>query len=315
MFIIFTKEPAYVKTERLIYSVQQTASFSGGTENLALAVMTLQNEGGIAAKHVTLVLSLKAANIRDLAIASNAGLPPIKKDIKSKSAEVILDALLPKESLTINLLLSFPETPTISVRSEESIGIESPFESLSTHKPSSVNTILEYLVPITGVLVSILAFLSRRILDKGSSGNGKTEEEHYLSSDRNNAAFLMLHRGFVDDAAIILSDAIHSGRHDPFTFSNFALCKAIKGDLEGGETLMRAAEFYNATSHGKAVVAFNKALIFQLTDHRDQTIEMLRAAIELSPTKIRRYCRISVHLDPIRKDPVFEELVRSPPAK
>ena len=101
----FTKEPDQKKTEKLVYSVQQSASFKGGSQDVAFAVVTIENEGGVAAKRVVLNLAFKIAEIKDLALEASAGSKETAREIKPKSVNFVYETLLPKESLTLNLLL------------------------------------------------------------------------------------------------------------------------------------------------------------------------------------------------------------------
>lgn len=297
-----TKEPDYIKSERLVYSVQQTASFEGGTQNIAVTALTLKNLGGIASKNVSLLVTLKAAEIRDVALASSSSLRESRRKVMPHKAEFLFETLLPTESVTLSLLLSYPEAPSVVVRSEASLGIESPVLTKPERDESGLNRSLEYLVPASGALLGILFFLAARILRRG----GYTS---YLSSDRNNAGFLMLHHGFTDEASAILNASIHAGRYDPFTLSNYAVCKALNNDIDGAQRLMRAAEFFKTGGHGKAVILFNKAIISLVMNQKDQTIKLLKEAIQESP-KIRSYFRTSVQLDSIRNHPAFQDLVK-----
>ena len=65
-----TKEPDEKKQERLVYSINQTAQFSGGSQDLAFSSLTLSNLGGIAAKNVSVIISLNASELKDLDIMS-----------------------------------------------------------------------------------------------------------------------------------------------------------------------------------------------------------------------------------------------------
>lgn len=298
-----TKEPDYIRSERLVYSIQQSASFTGGTRDIAFATITVENDGGLAAKRVSLLVTFKTAEIRDLSVVTKVGSRDSTRRVKPKSAELTFETIVPKESITLNLLLSSPERPSISVRSEASLGLEGPLERRSSARMSKINEFLAYAVPLTGVLLGTFVALVTALMRRW----GYLE---LLSSDRNNAGFLLLHHGFVDDARDILTSALHAGRYDPYTLSNLALCKALKGEYEPARRLLRAAEFRERSGHGKAVVLFNEALVFLVEGKKDEAMATLKKALASSPAQIRRYCQRSVHLDPIRNDPAFHELVK-----
>lgn len=250
----FTKEPDERKTERLIYSVQQSASFTGGNQDLAFSTIKVQNYGGVAAKRVTLTITFKAAQIKDFALDTNAGSKEVAREIKPKSIGLTYETLLPNESITLNLMLSSAEKPVVSVRSDASLGSEKPLETIAASQKHKVNSFLELSVPLTGALLVLLTTIVTIFLRR----TGLAES---MSSDKNNAGFLLLHHGLVADAAVVLNNALHSGRYDAFTLSNFALCKALKGEHDQAKQLLRAANFRERSGHAKAVILFNEALI------------------------------------------------------
>ncbi|MDD4964150.1 MAG: hypothetical protein PHI11_09570 [Gallionella sp.] len=298
-----TKEPDEKKVEKLTYSLNQTASFTGSTQNLSFSTVTVSNEGGVAAKKVSIVIGVQASQIRDVAVNAERGLREIAQEKTAKSLRVAYETLLPKESVTINLLLSEAEKPTIDVRSEATLGEEQKRNVTdSTTLRSKLNVYSVAVVPVSGlisivILVGLLTFIRRRgLLD------------HF--PDRNDAGFLLLHHGLIDEAAEILSESVRAGRCDQYTLSNYALCKAAKGEIASARQLIQAAEFRDRTGHGKAVLLFNEALVHLLDGNRDAALDSLRQAIELSPNKIRRYCQRSVHLNAVRSEPAFYDLFK-----
>jgi tetratricopeptide (TPR) repeat protein len=108
----------------------------------------------------------------------------------------------------------------------------------------------------------------------------------------------------------ILDSALHSGRYDCFTLSNLALCKALKGDHEAAGQLLQAANFRKTSGHGKAVILFNEALVSLVAGKKDEAIAKLQEAVAKSPAAIRRYCQRSVHVESIRNDPAFYQLIQ-----
>jgi tetratricopeptide (TPR) repeat protein len=298
-----TKEPDYEKSEKLVYSIQQSASFTGGSQDVALAAITVENDGGVAAKHVSLLVMFKTAEIRDLALATNVDNREAARNVTPKSAGLTFDVLVPKESITLNLLLSTPEKPSVSVRSEASLGIEKPFDPKFIARAARINDFIGYVVPLSGLLMLALTALAAVTMRRGAHFES-------LSSNRNNAGFLLLHHGFVDEAAAILTSALNEGRYDPYTLSNLAVCRALKGEYEPARQLLRAADFRERSGHAKAVIHFNEALVALAEGKKDEAIATLKKAVARSPAQIRRYCQRSVHFDKIRNDPAFYELVK-----
>lgn len=300
----FTKQPAERKSERLLYSVQQSASFKGGNQEVAFAAVKIENEGGLAAKHVIVTVTFKVAEIKDFALSANTGSKEVAREIKSKSVNFTYETLLPDESLTLNLLLSSAERPEVSLRSDAALGAEKSLEPALPSRSARVNDFLERSVPITGALLALLGLLAIFVIRRSGLADA-------MSTDKNNAGFLLLHHGFVDDATTVLSSALHAGHYDAFTLSNLALCKALKGEHEQAKQLLRAASFRQRYGHVKAVILFNEALIALVTGNKDEAIAKLKEAIEKSPTHIRRYCQHSIHLDAVRNEPAIYDLIKN----
>lgn len=299
----FTKEPDEKKTEKLIYSVQQSASFTGGNQDLAFTTVKVENYGGVAAKRVMLMVTFKVAQIKDSALEMNAGSKEVAREIKPRSIGLTYETLLPNESITLNLMLSSVEKPVVSVRSDASLGSEKSLETVPASPKTKINVFLERSVPITGVLLVLSIFPLLVLLRR----RGLAEA---ISLDRNNAGFLLLHHGLVDDAAAVLDGALHSGRYDAFTLSNLALCKALKGEHDQAKQLLRAANFREESGHAKAVILFNEALVSLVIGNKDDAIVKLKEAITKSPTEVRRYCQRSVHLDAVRNEPAIYDLIK-----
>lgn len=299
----FTKEPDQKKNEQLIYTIQQSASFKGGNQDVALVTVRLKNEGGVAAKRVILSLVFNTAEIKDFALEGDSGAKELANETKLKphNIQLNLETLLPREAVTLNLLLTSPEKPAVYVRSDSTLGIEQALDYEPSSRKSGVNRYLEWAVPATGLLIGLLSVLFFKSI--GIS-------QPPFSEDKNNAGFLLLHHGLVDDANAVLTDALHSGYYDALTLSNLAVCKAIKGEHEQAKQLLQAASFRDSGGHIKAVTLFNEALVSLVTGKKDEAILKFRQAIEMS-AEIRRYCQRSVHLDTVRTDPAIYDLIKS----
>jgi tetratricopeptide (TPR) repeat protein len=298
-----TKEPDEKKSERLRFVITQTAAFTGGSQDMALSTITIANDGGIPAKHLVLLVSFKSVELRDLAVSTSLSIRETARLKTAKGIRIEYDTLLPKESITLSLLLSGVEKPSVEVRSDASLGEEQQASAqLTNTTKAKANEITKYLVPVSGVLsflVWLLAFW--RLRRRGFFD---------VLPDRNNAGFLMLHHGITEEADFILGNAVRAGRSDQYTLSNYALCKAANGNVAQAKGLLRAANFRERTGHGKAVVLFNEALVYLIDGDRDAALKCLEQAIELSPADIRRYCQHSIYLDAVRSDPAFIALTK-----
>lgn len=298
-----TKEPDEKRNEKLVYSLNQTAQFRGGSQDVAFSSLTLSNVGGVAAKHVSILISLDVSEIKDLAVSASKGLREVTRDRTAKSLRIVYESILPKDEVTINLLLTKPELATVDVRSDASLGEDRKQLGVGDKvQKSNVNTIFAMLVPATGGLAGLLMAVSFRYLRRQGFYDRRT--------DQNNAGFLLLHNGLTDEAESTLSIAVREGRFDQLTLSNYALCKAVRGQFDQAKGLLRAAKFRERSGHGKAVVLFNEGLIQLLQGDKDASLTSLREAISLSPKDVRRYCQRSVFLDKVRVEPAFYDLFK-----
>lgn len=298
-----TKEPDDKKSEKLIYVLNQTATFTGGTQELAFSTLTVSNEGGVAAKRPTITVELKAAEVRDLAVTAQGGSREVGREKSNKRIRLAFESLLPRETITVNILLSQPERPSIDIRSEASLAEERPIAASSDKETRNekLNSIAKILVPL-GSTLSLLVWipLAVRLRRRGIFD---------LLADRNDTGFLLLHHGLVDDAGRVLSEAVRAGRGDLYTLSNYALCRALSGDFDQANKLLRAAKFRDRTGHGLAVVLFNESLIRLKQGDEAAALSKLQDAIKLSRTHIQRYARKSIHLDGVRDKPGFREAI------
>lgn len=298
-----TKEPDEKKSEKLVYVLNQTATFTGGTQEFAFSTLTVSNEGGVAAKRPTLTVELKSAEVRDLAVTAQGGSREVARERSSKRILLAFESLLPRETITVNILLSQPERPSIDVRSEASMAEERPIAASSDKETRSeiLNRFAKILVPL-GAALSLVMWLplALRMRRRGLFD---------LLADRNDTGFLLLHHGLLDDAGRVLSEAIRDGRGDLYTLSNYALCRALSGDFDQAEKLLRAAKFRDRTGHGLAVVLFNESLIRLKQGDEAAALSKLTDAIKLSRGHIQRYARKSIHLDGVREKPGFREAI------
>ncbi|HVK94675.1 MAG TPA: tetratricopeptide repeat protein [Noviherbaspirillum sp.] len=301
-----TKEPDDKKSEKLVYSLNQTAQFSGGTGDVVFSSLTLSNVGGAAAKHVLVSVALETSEIKDLAISTAKGLRETTRERTPNRIRLVYDNLLPQEQVTINLLLTKEERPTVSVRSDASLGQEiQQLDGKGNESKSKLNIVAQKLVPLMSAATILLAIGLFSYLRRRGIGiiSGR-------DSDRNNTGFVLLHSGLTAEAEITFSEAIRAGNFDHFTLSNAALCKAVQGKPDEANGLLKAATFSKAMGHAKAVILFNEGLIHLQQGDKQRAISLLKEAILLSPKQVPHYCQMSVLLDGVRSEPAFSDLIR-----
>ncbi|WP_143584227.1 hypothetical protein PWP89_08090 [Stenotrophomonas rhizophila] len=296
----FTKEPEYKAKEILTYSIGSTGEFSGEKERVAFASVAISNRGGKAANSVVANIKFDGSAIKDLTTVLVPGIVE-KRSLSKNGATLAYERLLPGETVTVNVLLDAPSKPVVSIRSDETLGsIENRDSTAANTKRKDVNDLSAVLVPASAIfLAAMFPFLFRWTRKL----NGMT------STDRNNAAFLLLHNGLVMDAERILRSAVEAGRYDAIVLSNLALCNGLSGDHTRASALFDAAEFMQPKGHAAAVVGFNRSVILLNAGKRAQAIAELRKAISLSPKDLKRYCRLSVHLKHEMETQEFKDLL------
>lgn len=299
-----TKEPDEKRAEKLVYTLDQTRTFAGGDKDIAISAVRISNEGGAAAKRPTLTIDLTEAEIRDLSVAGLGGLREVTRERTPQRLRITFETLLPRETISVSLLLSRSEKPKIDFRSDSSLGEE---RTLSSGLPAASRT--EKLNLVSGIAVPVGAFMSLTLwafMAFRLRSGGIID----LIADRNDAGFLLLHNGLVNDAAIVLGEAIRAGRCDSLVLSNYALCRALAGSFDDAEKLLLAAKFRERKWHSRAVVLFNESLIRLLKNDESTSMAKLREAVQTS-RQIKRYAEKSIHFDAVRDTPAYKAAVGS----
>lgn len=297
-----TKEPDQNKTEKLSYLIDQTAQFTGGSHNVAFSSLTLTNLGDVAAKNVTVSISFATATLKDLAVNASLGMKELSRERTSNSLRIVYDNLLPHDKVTINLLLSSAEKPTVSVRSNATLGEErTQLDSGKKSANSELNRLVGVAIPVTGILTILLtAILLFFLRSRGA----------FDFRSRNDTGFLLLHNGLIDEAESTLSLAVSEGQCDVYTLSNLAVCKATRGHFDKAQGLLKAAKFRERSGHGNAVILFNEGLVQLLHGDKSAAIKSLKEAISIAPRSIKNYYRKSVFFDKVRTEPGFNDLIK-----
>jgi hypothetical protein len=278
-----TKEPDEKKQELLSYTVNETAVFQSAAQNLVFSSVSVSNSGGVAAKNVSIRIALKNAEFKDVAIVSSVGLREKKRVRTAKDIEVVFEALLPNEKMSINFLLSKSEKPVIDVRSDSARAeVHKPLSQNNTSAKSKILSLLEKVITLLGVAglsFLLIWFRFRRFFEK----------LFVSDTDKNTAGFILLHSGLIKEAERIFLNAIREGRCDSYIYSNYATCRALSGDFESAELYIRAANYRGNAEHASAVVNFNEGIIEFLKGQSDLAFSFFQKAIDASPKEIRDY--------------------------
>lgn len=283
-----TKEPKLQQTDKLVYSIENSASFDSQKNTLALANVIVENKGESAAENVFGSIKFKSGQIKDKKIENSSGnasgmtvVTETPQNIDFKIAR-----LLPKEKLSISFLIESASSinPEISIKSNGSVGEkEVPLEN--NEKRKKLIELLSAFVPLFfGLCVALvmLVFAKYKVRNKISRG-----------SCINDTAFVLLHKGLADIGADILRNAVVEGKGGSHSIANYSTCLASKGEFDTSTKYLAAAEFLSSSSHEKAVCLFNRALILLMKGDTKGAHGALAEAIGLSKKEIEYYCQNS----------------------
>jgi hypothetical protein len=304
----FTKEPEIKHEERLTYTINPGSTFNGGKEKLSLTSIQIRNDGGIAANKIIFKAAFNHAEIKDFSVQSETGNTPSTQNINQNTLYLAFPSLLPSENVVINVLASTEDTPTVTFRSDKTFGEIKKISISKKQKYIEINNFVGYIIPFLGIIYPLAAiillrfpFVRRMVF--------RILRQFISKPSKNNFAFLLLHQGIIDDATNILKSSLATGHDGAYCLSNLALCKALKRDFSYAEKLIKAAYVYSYSEREAGVVTFNEALILLLKGKKDEFYSKLEKAIDMV-SDVKHYCDFSVHLDKVRKEPRFINLIK-----
>jgi tetratricopeptide (TPR) repeat protein len=272
--------------EKLEYNVENVATFTADRTKINFITVKLSNSGTKAAHEVKLVITFNA-NIeireRQISISSGNAANYSVKPIDNKAIEVTLPSLATNEAITVSLLAagSNDAHPDVSARSADTIAMAQTHSATSLTPLKSVFSI--YLLCLIGALVAHSALLSvvRRFKEKYG---------------QNNAAFIFLNLGFLDQAEKLLQRSIENGVAESIVLANYAAVKGLSGDNDSAMKLFAAAEWWSPGKHALAVIHFNKAVLAAHRNEHTTAEKHIREALSLNKRSIRKYCAFSIYI-------------------
>lgn len=299
------------KAENLTYLLTSHGAFTGGTQNVAIASLVVANDGNIAAKSVSVSAVFKDAKILDVAFLDVRALRNFQQVRTEYEFSASFDGLLPSESLTINLLLSKPESPDVVLRSDTTKGKPKfvsvdPEESKQKKKKDLLSSLLAA-AGLVGLLVALFTMrLSKRERERRRERSIK--EQRFVPS-QNNVAFLLLHHHANHKlASRILERAFFQGRYDSLVLSNYAVCKALDSNFDESIGLIDAAKFLKPVDHVLATVMFNEGVIGLIRGYDSLATNHFSAALAIAPEATATYLQTSYLLADYRKNDAYRQL-------
>lgn len=289
-----TRSPEVKPSEILGYSIEQSASFESANNRVALVNVNLLNKGDAKADNVIGSIEFPFGSIKDKKIIPSSGRASgfVITSETDKQIDFSMPILLPKEGVSISFLMESSATPEpkVFLKSAKSIGeaisiLATPQDVQRSLKKEIISTLIPVLF---GLIMTLLLLLISSSLKRQSLS--KKRLLHPSQGSLNNNGFVFLHKGLTDTAGELLLNAIIKGQDSSsHPIANYATYLAVKGNTPVALQYLSAAEFLAKSSHERAVVAFNCAIIFLLKKESEKAKSCLQEALKLSD-EILFYC-------------------------
>jgi len=316
-----TKEPApSLRTERLVYEIQQLGEFQSQNTKLALQTVRIANLGDIPASQVNATIEYpESVRIVDKVASLSSGLAGTLtvSETVSNRLDVTIPSLTPGESLTVSIQTdqAVKILPDVSVKSQATVG--KPGNVSSPEPPAKAQNFsrtAKWLLPFLLILQLPLAlYFSRRI-------RRILRFEGGYSPSLNNAAFALLHQGDVNTALRLFRRAIFQGEADANIFANQALALALSGDKIGAAKSLAAAELFDKRSGDSTeVIQFNRATIALIQGDKKTAKESFEAALKTKSALQKAVCSwaqySSIFQEHSKDSPEIKQLIELPVSK
>lgn len=275
--------------ELLTYQVERQIAFEGTENNLSIGTLKFANVGSKVATNVIATLDVDSAKIKEFKPESENGASISSSLLNdNKTVTITIASLLPSEVITASYLLTTPSKVSFKLRSDKSVGSAGSIYKIENNKKIDIKVILKVFLP----LVFIAIFLTKYFLPAMLN----------FRANKNNTAFVLLHKGATEDAISIFYSAISNGEDGLFALSNFATALAINGELERARIYLNASEIFASTKHQKSVYYFNSCIVSYFEGDKDKCIDFLNKSLELNKKAIKSYCKHSIVIGKIIAD-------------
>lgn len=284
----FTNESGS-KIEKLTYQIDRQVSFSGENNKLAIGVVRIANVGELGASDVKASISMNNSSFLEYNIESENGVE-IHHQLNQANDQIDIEisSLLSGESLTVTYLLPTSHEIQVSLRSDQSVGVEGITYLIPKDKKSELSGFLNVFLPLLAIISIIILFVAKRIV-------GRTNEV-VRDSSANNVGFALFHNGLTKKARKVLTRTIEKGEESSsYAISNLAAVLAVSGDVEQACKYMQSAKMLcDSDCHSKAIMFFNEAIVsYQKGEYACVENDLVKA-LELSNDEIVYYIKSSV---------------------
>jgi tetratricopeptide (TPR) repeat protein len=276
----FTQEKSEPKIESLAYQLDKQVSFEGNDNLLSIGSLKFSNIGNEPAKTVVAEFNANIAEIIEFNIQSEGGAEILKTISKDKKSVVIkIKSLLPNEIVSATYLLNKPAQADFTMRSERVLGKEGSIYKINSEEKSFLNEFLGVFLPsLLLILIPVLLYLFKYLRSNLS-----------IPDSPNNNGFVLLHKGGEQEALSILEQAVKNGIDGSHAMSNYAAALAMTGEVDKAKIYIEASLFLANSNHEKAIVFFNKSIVFNCCGDSNEMVSSLGEALKLSKSAIKSY--------------------------
>ena len=292
IYYLTREPPAAPPAETLVYEIDTPVNFESDQTRLSFTNIRLRNIGDLSAENVLVGVDLPSGvKLIDTQVIFSSGPGGRFKfdDTGSADIGIVIPALTPAESATITLLTdaTVPKLPTVGVKSDSSTGHLAPVAESQTQSDNKTEVIAKLV---------LLAFLGQLLLFPLLIPRIRTLIRRFVSPVQsvNNTAFVLLHRGLVDDTVKLLERSIEESGGEPYILANYALALGLSGKAQKADAILDAADFLAAENkHAKAVVAFSRSILRFSVEQESEGVKWMKVALSLSKKEIIRYLKYS----------------------
>ncbi|WP_158925141.1 tetratricopeptide repeat protein [Acidisphaera sp. S103] len=317
IFVFYFTRDKRVEAEKIIYYVENSATFASSQGDLRFVTLVVKNIGTKSAHNLRVAADFgQIASVQDKRIILSSGPAATFKDASSGGhLDVTIDDFSATESATISMLVKESGEhrysdllPTIGVQSNDSLG---ELVALSSLHPDDDNKFSKTSRVILTGIMAIVAFFPlfgmRFILPILTTFVGRRLPTR---PNLNNTAFLYLQQGLIEDAGKLLETAIATRGADAVTLANYGLTLGLQGNVEAALKRFEAAEWWAGLAGERAVVEYDRATLYLSQRQFAEAKVHLKKAFSLSRSEIGRYCELSVFIRSAGEtDPEISRLV------
>lgn len=295
VYYITRQEPPPPAAEKIVYSVERSATFDNGNGSLTFFTIAVENVGKKAARHVRIIVPLKSAwKLRDRRVSISSGAAAEYQD-KSDPGQIaiLLEHLVPNERVKISALLDGPAQPqpSLSVQSDDTVGTPAQVFSAPPASDEKGYRTAELVLLVAAALIGQLL-----LLQLSKHWRRRKQGQFDWATGKNNTAFVFLLQGLASEAQALLTQELLDDGGEAISFANHGLAVGLLGNEALAAKRFEAADWLAQSPHSQAIVAFDWATLLIHKGDYVEARKLLRKAFSLERREIAKYCSFSIYI-------------------